>query len=104
MYELLPFIIVLVFSVIGFTDAFYSMNKALPEDSQSEGLKDLKSAVIYSVMNTFGEFDIDGFGDIGMLIFFLATFINLIILLNLVVAIVCEVFNEYNAMRLKSFY
>merc|ERR1712176_872464 len=55
-------------------------------------------------MNTFGEFDIDGFGDIGMLIFFLATFINLIILLNLVVAIVCEVFNEYNAMRLKSFY
>ena len=55
-------------------------------------------------MNTFGEFDVDGFGNMGMGIFFMATIINLLILLNLVVAIVCEVFNRYNEDRLPSFY
>jgi len=43
-------------------------------------------------MNTFGEFDVEGFGDVGMVIFFAASLINLVILLNLVIAIICDVF------------
>ena len=31
--ELIPFMIVLIFSILGFTDAFYSMNKALDEEN-----------------------------------------------------------------------
>ena len=102
--DLKPFMYVLIISIFGFTDAFYSYNKSLPEENRLDGLQNLKGALIYSLMNTFGEFDVEGFGDVGMVIFFAASLINLVILLNLVIAIICDVFTQFNSIRLESFY
>lgn len=55
-------------------------------------------------MNTFGEFEVEGFENVGMAIFFAASIMNLVILLNLVIAIVCDVFAQFNLTRLESFY
>ena len=55
-------------------------------------------------MNTFGEFSIDGFEDVGLTIFLMASIINLVILLNLVIAIISEVFTRINDDRANYFY
>jgi len=99
-----PFMVILIFSILGFTDAFYSMNKAYPEERQNEGLLTYSDSLFYSILNTFGEFDTDGFDTTGKGIFLLASFINLVILLNLVIAIISEVFADVNSRRLESFY
>jgi len=61
-------------------------------------------SLFYSILNTFGEFDTDGFDKTGKFVFLLASFVNLVILLNLVIAIISEVFADVNSRRLESFY
>ena len=95
--ELTPFMIVLIFSILGFTDAFYSFNKSFPQENQIEELDSYPDTVIYSILNTFGEFGLDGFDWTGKIFFLLATFFNLIVLLNLVIAIISDVFSTVNA-------
>ena len=102
--ELYPFLIVLILSILAFTDAFFSLNKSYKDENQFESMKSYKDTVIYAILNTFGEFDTEGFDDIGMIFFILASVVNLIILLNLVIAIISETFNIVNAEKLQSFY
>ena len=59
---------------------------------------------MYSIMNTFGDFNIEGFEGVSLIIFVIASLVNLVILLNLVIAIISEVFNTVHSQRLESFY
>ena len=101
---LAPFLVVLLLSILAFTDAFYSMNKSYaPEDRQAD-MESYLGTLYYSILTTFGHFDVAGFGDIGMIFFIQACAINLIILLNLVIAIIGAIFSIVNASRIEAFY
>ena len=95
---------VLVLSMLGFTDAFYSVNKAMQDDKQLEYLESYYDTFVYTILNTFGEFEIEGLDKSGVLFFVLASFINLLILLNLVIAIISEIFANVNKHKLEAFY
>ena len=101
---LIPFMLVLVLSIVAFTDAFYSLNMSYQDEDKIEGMENIRNTLFYAILNTFGEFGTDGLDLTGKLFFILASFVNLIILLNLVIAIISEVFTTVNTERLEAFY
>ena len=103
-WALIPFMIVLVLSIIGFTDAFYSLNMSYQEEYKIEGMESIRNVLFYSILNTFGEFEVENFDLTGKIFFVLASFVNLIILLNLVIAIISDIFSTVNTERLEAFY
>ena len=98
---LVPFIIVTVISITGFADAFHSLSRTYdPPPSFDTYLKAFK----YSILLTLGEFDVESLDELGWILFLAAATFNLIILLNLVIAIISEVFATLYPTKLPSFY
>ena len=95
---LTPFMIVLGFSILGFTDAFYSLNQSY--NKRIVEMETYSKTFFYSILNTFGEFAVEELDWTGKLFFLLASFVNLIILLNLVIAIISEIFTTVNNVRM----
>ena len=59
-----------------------------------------------SVLTAFGDFDLDDITDsnLGKILFLLAATSNLLIMLNLVIAIISDAFASVNMNRLNFFY
>jgi len=100
--ELVPFMIVLVVSIIGFTEAFLSLNKSYPLDKQD--LKTFTESFYYSLLLALGEFGLDNLDAYGWVLFISAATFNLVILLNLVIAIISDVFTRVLESQIRSFY
>ena len=99
---LVPFIIVTIISITGFADAFHSLSRTYPENE--ELVDSYLGAFKYSILLTLGEFDVDTLDELGWILFLSAATFNLIILLNLVIAIISEVFATLYPTKLPSFY
>ena len=100
--ELIPFMIVLGVSILGFTEAFYSLQKSYINPTIEDF--DFLNTFYYSLLLTLGEFGIDGLDVWGWILFILAALFNLIILLNLVIAIISQVFETVSETKIQSFY
>ena len=95
--------IVLVFSILGFTDAFLSIN--ISYNDRIEEMQTYSSSFFYSILLAFGEFEgVAEFDYTGQLLFICAAVFNLLILLNLVIAIISDTFNTVNIVRFEAFY
>ena len=116
--QLIPFMLVLLVSVFGYTEAFHSLSKSY-ESTEPQSVVDLlandaigaegflegiEKSFHYSILLTLGEFDVDALDSWGWVLFLTAALFNLVILLNLVIAIISEVFTEVKDNRLPSFY
>ena len=98
--KLVPFIIVTIISIAGFADSFHSLSRIYPEPLVETYLDSFK----YSIMLTLGEFDVEKLDELGWVLFLAAALFNLIILLNLVIAIISEVFAELYPTKEPSFF
>lgn len=98
--DLVPFILVTVISIAGFADSFHSLSRTYPEPLVDTYLEAFK----YSIMLTLGEFDVEKLDELGWVLFIAAAVFNLIILLNLVIAIISEVFAQLHPTKVPSFY
>lgn len=96
------FIFLLLTTVLAFGDAFQSLAKT---NKNSENEDDVfVSGFIMSFLYTYrmilGDFDTDDIGstctNLVLLFFFLCTVFNMIIMLNLLIAIISESFNRIN--------
>ena len=96
----MPFIIVTIISIAGFADSFHSLSRIYPEPLVETYLDSFK----YSIMLTLGEFDVEKLDELGWVLFLAAALFNLIILLNLVIAIISEVFAELYPTKEPSFF
>jgi len=108
--DLVPFLSVLLISILAFTDAFQSMSSSQRSIAAAKGLTDpdaygftegYTGSFIYSYLILIGEFGTDGYRFEGKYIcwlyFLMATFFNLIVMLNLLIAIISDTY-----MRLQS--
>jgi hypothetical protein len=106
--DLLPFLLVMVISLLAFTDAFLSMGEAQRAFAQVQGIDPVESVMvvdgyfnsfIYSYFITIGQFDTDLYQGTNAqylcwFYFILSTFFNLIVMLNLLIAIISDTFNR----------
>ena len=98
--KLVPFMIVTIISIAGFADTFHSLSRTYPEPLVETYLDSFK----YSILLTLGEFDVEKLDYLGWVLFLAAALFNLIILLNLVIAIISEVFAELYPTKEPSFF
>jgi hypothetical protein len=93
--EMKYFVLALLIAILAFANTFYILGRNDEENFAGENVWD---AFIFSYKMGLGDFDTDGFGtvDEGLIwtLWFLNTFIILIILLNLVIAIMGDTFDR----------
>lgn len=117
--DMLIFMVVLLIGVFAFADAFQSVDKKLELngsiDSPASNANDsgyVKYGQQYvtswqkSFMYTIGEFDgnMEFFDEYDWLIFFLCVIFNIILLLNLLIAIISETFATIAASAVANSY
>ena len=143
--DIIPFGLVLLFSIVGFADAFFCVSKTyigndkIIEDlaalefeaaeavTGTRGIPNLNeirseilgktiygtfnladpiSAIKYVYLVSLGEFNDspDEFDSYGWILFIIITVFNLILLLNLLIAIISSVYEELSAEKDKNYY
>ena len=92
------FMVILFVLIIAFSDAFYSESNSLPEDDRYIG--NFFFAITFSYETALGALETDNFqGFVPWLLFFAVTIFNLIVMLNLLIAIISETFDKVTATK-----
>ena len=87
------FMLVFFVLIIAWSDAFYSESNSIQEPY----LDDFFHALRFSYITAIGDFDTDGFtGFVPWLLFFVSSVFNLIVLLNLLIAIISDTYDRVN--------
>ena len=86
--DMISFLILLFYSVIAFSFIFMSLQE---DGYDKETFSDL---FINSYLLGLGEFSTDGFGTIQWVVFFLASLVNTLIMLNLLISIMGDTFQK----------
>jgi quinol-cytochrome oxidoreductase complex cytochrome b subunit len=105
--SILPFMVLFLILIAAFADAFYTISNSLVEDSRLDKNSELKNpyearfipqwydSFMYSYFTGAGEFDTDSFEKLSgnkpalaWIVFAMATFVNFVIVLNLLIAVV----------------
>jgi len=89
-YDMIQFMVIFGMTVVGYADAFYSASNALPVEERFIG--SYVDSLLYTYLLTLGEFGTDNFDALSWFLFISATIINLIIMLNLLIAVISETF------------
>ena len=101
--DMVPFIIVMLITLCGFADAFLSFSI----ESDKPFVSDPLDAFVYTYMLIIGEFNTE-FGSehaIGAgILFFLCTIFNLIVMLNLLIAIISNTFQKVQDNNVNTMY
>jgi len=105
--DLLPFLLVMLISLLAFTDAFMSIAQSQKATSEGDGNPDPESsmivtnffdALLYSYYIPIGQYDVSKFTGhakyMAWLYFMMASFFNLIIMLNLLISIISDTFTR----------
>ena len=91
------FLVVFFVLVLAFGDAFYTEANAQTEDNFIENWTD---ALLFSYINAIGDFDTENFhGSLPWILFFICTIFNLIVLLNLLIAIISDTYETVTATK-----
>ena len=93
--DMIPFLVVMLVLIIAFSESIYSLdnNKFLDRELTFGTFFD---AQIFVFFNAMGELDMEGFehDSIAWTLFFLCAMINLIVMLNLLIAIISETYDK----------
>ena len=91
------FFVVFMVLVFAFADAFYSESNSLKDGKYVE---DFFAALRFSYINAIGDFDTDFFvGGLPWILFFMCTIFNLIVLMNLLIAIISDTYETVTATK-----
>ena len=99
-YDMRVFFLVLMIVIVAFADSFFSLSSAQAEENRFAG-ENFLQAIIYSYRTGLGDFVADVYNQSIQavsiwIIFILASILVLIVLMNLLIAIISESFNEIN--------
>ncbi|CDW83593.1 UNKNOWN [Stylonychia lemnae] len=101
------FFIVLLVTIIAFGDSFLKIANANP-DQEKRFTSGFIDSIIYTYKMILGDFDTDEFGDVApalmMILFLLCTVFNMIVMLNLLIAIISESFARVTGMSDQAVY
>jgi hypothetical protein len=93
--DMIPFLVVLLFAMIAFADAFYAISLA----SQEPFIESFTMSVIYIYNMCLGAYE-NEYGDVAptfaYIMFLLCTLFNMIVMFNLLIAIISETFANVN--------
>lgn len=94
--DMTQFMIVLVITIIAFGDAFYSLSTSVTvqEEPVQPYIRNFSEALQYSYLLTLGEFSFDSYDWFQWLMFLVASIMNLIIMLNLLIAIISSTYED----------
>ena len=111
--DMMVFFIVLSVTIAAFGDAFLRISMA-NEDTQDESGNDLRfttsfvDSVIFTYRMVLGDFDTGAFGNVAtgvvMLFWFLCTVFNMIVMLNLLIAIISDSYARVAAISEQATY
>ena len=90
------FLFMMMVAIFAFSEASYSLsNNRLDGD---RAFQSYFQSISFSFFNAMGNFVMDGFDEdsIGWTLFFLCTLFNMIVMLNLLIAIISETYNRVN--------
>lgn len=95
------FLFILLFTITAFGDSMYQISSAnLADDQFIEG--GFLGGVSYVYNMVLGEFSTDNFGRVSVwyvwILFILCTVFNMIIMFNLLIAIISQVFIQVNSV------
>jgi hypothetical protein len=101
------FLLILLLTITAFGDAMYQVSSSnKPGSNFIEG--GLWSGVIYEYLTALGNFDTSNFGTISVFyvwtIFLISTVVNMIIMLNLLIAIISVSFDKINSVSDQASY
>ena len=89
--DMSPFLVVMLVLLIAFADAFYSEsnNTCSPDSEEDRCIGSFFAAIVHSYTTALGEFDTyPDWSLIAWALFFICTVFNLIVMLNLLIAII----------------
>ncbi|CDW71666.1 wd-40 repeat protein [Stylonychia lemnae] len=101
------FFIVLLITIVAFGDSFLKIANA-NQDTEKRFTTGFIDSIIFTYKMILGDFETDKFGDVAvslaMTLFLLCTIFNMIVMLNLLIAIISESFARVNGMAEQAVY
>ena len=97
--DMKAFILMILVAILAFSEAYYCLsNNRLFENRIFTGYF---QSVWFTFFNATGNYVMDGFEEdsIGWILFFLCTLFNMIVMLNLLIAIISETYNRVNQTK-----
>lgn len=105
-YDIRHFLLLLLLTIVAFGDSMRSISTSNPAEEQF--IVSIVGVFTYVYRMILGDFDTNSFGSIATpymwLLFILCTIINMIIMLNLLIAIIGESFNKVNEVSVQASY
>lgn len=94
------FLVMIVVAILAFSEASYSLSNNRLEENRA--FYDYFEAVWFTFFNAMGNFTMASFEEdsIAWTLFFLCTLFNMIVMLNLLIAIISETYNRVNQTKL----
>ena len=118
--QILPFIALFLILITAFADAFYTISNSLVEDARLAGsttpysarfISEWYDSYMYSYFTGAGEFDTDNYEklsgkkeSLAWIVFAMATFVNFVIVLNLLIAVVNDMYTKANQEQMEHSY
>lgn len=92
--DMIPFLVVMLVLIIAFSESIYSLDNNKFEEELTFGT--FFDAQTFVFFNAMGELNMEGFesDSIAWTLFFLCAMINLIVMLNLLIAIISETYDK----------
>lgn len=108
MNDMVAFLLILLVSIVAFADSFLALAMANSEDSGMRFVNGLIGSIIYTYRTILGDMQMDPTGlempALAMIFFLICTFFNMIIMLNLLIAIISESFGKVNSNSVNAKY
>lgn len=102
------FLFILFLTFIAFGDAMYNINTSNTEEKQFINYGGYLGGTLFVYRMVLGDFDTEQFGDVALpymwILFLLCTILNMIIVMNLLIAIISESFARINAEKDQASY
>ena len=98
MQDMKTFLFVLCLAIIGFALSFFSMSRSLAYKPGDDGFAPYLNAPIdalkFSYKSALGDFDTDDFDEWNWIIFLFASILEVVVMLNLLIAIISATFER----------
>lgn len=102
------FFTVLFITIAAFGDSFLTLSYGNPADSEDRFVSGFTDSLIYTYRMILGDFDTGAFGTVAqplvMAMFLLCTIFNMIVMLNLLIAIISESFARVTSLSEQATY
>lgn len=105
-YDMKAFMLVWLISILAFSDSFLGLSLANPPDTKF--IMGFIDSFTFTYRLILGDWDTKDFGNVALplvwILFLLCTIFNLIVMLNLLIAIISETFSRVNGNAISTGY